>query len=106
MAAIMQVENPGNPRMETRLGFGIGIGLDLWRYVTLVRTSRGASRRVGVRYKLISSFGKFYFCLFQALYEIDIVCFDWLCSDRYITINWIVGFKRWISPGNYVMIFT
>ena len=50
MAAIMQVENPGNPRMETRLGFGIGIGLDLWRYVTLVRTARGASRRAGVRY--------------------------------------------------------
>ena len=47
----MEVENPGNPRMETRLGFGIGIGLDLWRYVTLVRTARGASRRAGVRYK-------------------------------------------------------
>ena len=53
MAAIMQVENPGNPRMETRLGFGIGIGLDSWRYVTLVRTARGASRRAGVRYKSI-----------------------------------------------------
>ena len=51
MAAIMEVENPGNPRMETRLGFGIGIGLDLWHYVTLVRTARGASRRAGVRYK-------------------------------------------------------
>ena len=51
MAAIMQVENPGNPRMETRLGFGIGIGLDLWRYVTLVRTARGNSRRACVRYK-------------------------------------------------------
>ena len=34
MAAIMQVENPGNPRMETRLDFGIGIGLDFWVYVT------------------------------------------------------------------------
>ena len=52
MAAIMQMENPGNPRMETRLGFGIGIGLDFWLYVTLVRTARGASRRAGVRYKL------------------------------------------------------
>ena len=40
MAAIMQV--------ETRLGFGIGIGLDFWRYVTLVST---AKRRPGVRYK-------------------------------------------------------
>ena len=50
MAAIMQVENPGNPRMETRLGFGIGIGLDFWLYVTLVRTAHGASRRAGVRY--------------------------------------------------------
>ena len=45
MAAIMQVENPGNPQMETRLGFGIGIGLDFWRDVTLVPT---ASRRAGV----------------------------------------------------------
>ena len=50
MAAIMQVENPGNPRMETRLGFGIGKGLDFWLYVNLVRTARGASRRAGVRY--------------------------------------------------------
>ena len=58
MAAIMEVENPGNPWMETRLGFGIGIGLDLWRYVTLVRTARGASRRAGVRYKQI-----FCYCL-------------------------------------------
>ena len=50
MAAIMQVENPGNPRMETRLGFGIGIELDFWRYVTLVRTVRGPNRRTGIRY--------------------------------------------------------
>ena len=51
MAAIMQVENPGNLRMETRLSFGIGIGLDLWRYVTLVRTSR----RAGGRYDAVLS---------------------------------------------------
>ena len=35
MTAIVQVENPGNPRMETRLcfGIGIGLGLDIWLYV-------------------------------------------------------------------------
>ena len=48
MAAIMEVENPGNPWMETRLGFSIGIVLDFWRYVILVRTVRSASRRAGV----------------------------------------------------------
>ena len=54
MAAIMQVENPRNPRMETRLGFGIGIGLDFWLYVTLVRTARGAARACVIIYITLS----------------------------------------------------
>ena len=48
----MQVETPGNSRMETRLGFGIDIGLDFWRYLTLVRTARGTLRHASMRYKM------------------------------------------------------
>ena len=50
MSAIMQV---GKPRefspLETRLGFGMGVGLDFWLYVTMVCTEHGASSRAGVR---------------------------------------------------------
>ena len=43
----------GKPRefspLETRLGFGMGVGLDFWLHVTMVCTKHGASSRAGVR---------------------------------------------------------